>query len=248
MRHAGWALAALCALITAAVFTPAHAEQDVLFQVSTYNILEKGIYEGDVTFKEIKARGDFALGTLNAVDGELIGLDGAFYQIKTDGLAYAIDEGMKTPFAMVTHFVPDRSVAVADLPDYGRLKQHLDGVLESTNLFYAFKIEGTFKSVTVRSVPAQERPYPPLSELFKVQSIFTLKDVKGTVIGFRSPVFFKGIDVPGYHCHFITEDRRQGGHVLECSLEKGRAHIDALKALHVVFPESEEFRKLATIE
>ncbi|MCA1738575.1 MAG: acetolactate decarboxylase, partial [Actinobacteria bacterium] len=36
-----------------------------------------GNYDGELTFAELGARGDFGLGTFDALDGEMIGLDGA---------------------------------------------------------------------------------------------------------------------------------------------------------------------------
>ena len=77
-----------------------------LFQTSTIDALLSGNYEGDVSFAELEAYGDFGLGTFDALDGEMIGLDGYFYQVKADGRAYGVDERMKTPFAVVTFFEP----------------------------------------------------------------------------------------------------------------------------------------------
>src|SRR5918995_4538526 len=73
-----------------------------LFQTSTIDALLEGKYDGDVSFAELEERGDFGLGTLDALDGEMVALDGGFYQVKADGQAYAIDREMRTPFAVVT--------------------------------------------------------------------------------------------------------------------------------------------------
>ena len=73
-----------------------------LFQTSTIDALLSGNYEGDVSFAELQARGDFGLGTFDALDGEMIALDGDFYQVKADGRAYGVDKRLKTPFAVVT--------------------------------------------------------------------------------------------------------------------------------------------------
>jgi hypothetical protein len=78
-----------------------------LFQTSTVDALLEGKYEGDVSFAELGDRGDFGLGTLDALDGEMICLDGSFYQVKADGQAYAIEGSAMTPFAIVTVFEPD---------------------------------------------------------------------------------------------------------------------------------------------
>ncbi len=52
------------------------------------------------------------LGTFNNLDGEMIGLDGEFYQIKADGIAYPVDDLMKTSFAVVMFFVPDKTIVL----------------------------------------------------------------------------------------------------------------------------------------
>jgi len=42
----------------------------------------------------------------------MIGLDGEFYQIKADGIAYPVDDLMKTSFFMVTFFVPNKTIVL----------------------------------------------------------------------------------------------------------------------------------------
>ena len=44
-----------------------------------------GHYDGDVTFAELAEHGDLGLGTLNALDGEMIALDGRFFRADVDG-------------------------------------------------------------------------------------------------------------------------------------------------------------------
>jgi len=84
--------------------------KDLLFQTSTIDALLEGVYDGDITFGELKKYGDFGLGTFNGLDGEMLELDGRAYQIKTDGVAYAVNDSMKTPFAVVTFFEPDETI------------------------------------------------------------------------------------------------------------------------------------------
>ncbi len=75
----------------------------VLLQTSTIDALLSGNYEGDVSFAKLRAGGDdFGLGTFDALDGEMVALDGTFYQMKVDGVAYELDERLKPPFAVVT--------------------------------------------------------------------------------------------------------------------------------------------------
>jgi len=56
-----------------------------IFQTSTLDAMLDGRYDGDVTFAELRERGDLGLGTLDALDGEMIGVDGEFFSAATDG-------------------------------------------------------------------------------------------------------------------------------------------------------------------
>jgi acetolactate decarboxylase len=98
-----------------------HQDRDTLFQVSAINALLAGVYDGDVTFEELSEHGDFGLGTFQSLDGEMVELDGSFYQVKTDGVAYPVDNAMTTPFAEVTFFEADRSERLDKCENYAQL-------------------------------------------------------------------------------------------------------------------------------
>jgi acetolactate decarboxylase len=57
-----------------------------------------------------------------------------------------------------------------------------------------------------------------------------------TMVGFRFPDYAEGIEVSGWHLHFITEDRRRGGHVLDSRAIAAHIGIDPLSDLHVELP------------
>ena len=193
-----------------------------------------------MTFGELKRHGTFGLGTFDALDGEMIGLEGGFYQIKTDGVAYPVPDSMTTPFAVVTVFDADKTLPSKDGMDYEGLKSYLDKAISDKSIFYAVKIEGTFKYLKTRSVPRQQEPYPPLVEVVKEQTIFEFHDVEGTIVGFRCPDSVKGgVNVPGYHLHFITEDRKAGGHLLACQLQDVTIALDYTSEFYMVLPQHE---------
>ena len=221
----------------------AQKNEEVLYQTSTINALLDEVYDGNVTFKELKKHGDLGLGTFNNLDGEMIGLDGVFYQIKADGIAYPVDDLMETPFAVVTFFEPDKTIVLKKSVNYKQLEQYLDNALPTKNIFYAFKIEGTFKYVKTRSVPGQNKPYQPLVEIVKDQPIFEFHEVKGILVGSRFPGYMKGINVPGYHFHFITKDKKAGGHLLECQTGNVEIGIDYTSNSYLSLPEDEGFYK-----
>ncbi|MDQ3864984.1 MAG: acetolactate decarboxylase [Actinomycetota bacterium] len=207
-----------------------------LFQTSTVDALLEGKYDGDVSFAELGARGDFGLGTLEALDGEMICLDGTFYQVKSDGRAYPVDGRARTPFAVVTIFEPDVSHTLSTPMDFEALRDYLDGVVGGAAVCCAIRVDGRFEYVKTRSVPRQHKPYPPLVEVVKYQPTFELYDVSGSLVGFRFPDYAQGLNVSGYHFHFITANWSAGGHVLECRLAHGELYVDREGDLRLELP------------
>jgi acetolactate decarboxylase len=216
-------------------------DREVLFQTSTFSALLAGIYDGNMTFQELKTHGDFGTGTFNDLDGEMVELEGAFYQIKADGIAYPVDDSMKTPFSVVTFFDADKSVISGNVSDYTQLEQYLDSLLPTENIFYAIKIEGVFDYIKARSVPRQVEPYPPLAEAVKSQSIFEFHDVAGTIVGFRCPSYVGETNVAGYHLHFLTADRKAGGHLFGCQMRNVKVEIDYTPGFYMALPGDSEF-------
>jgi acetolactate decarboxylase len=208
----------------------------VLFQTSTIDALLEGRYDGDVSFAELEERGDFGLGTLEALDGEMVALDGGFYQVKSDGRAYAIDRGTKTPFAVVTFFEPNVSLRLDGPMDLATFCTRLDPLVGGEASCYAVRVDGRFEYVKTRSVPRQRKPYPPLAEVVEHQPTFELRDVSGSLVGFRFPRYAQGLNVAGYHFHFITADRSEGGHVLAFRLARGELLVDSEADLRLELP------------
>src|SRR5690242_13241885 len=79
-------------------------EPHVLFQASTIGALLEGAFEGDLSFAELAEHGDFGLGTLNHLDGEMIAVDGEFFRADVDGAIHPVGPAERTPFAVVTRF------------------------------------------------------------------------------------------------------------------------------------------------
>jgi acetolactate decarboxylase len=190
-------------------------DADALFQVSTIDALSSGLYDGVATVGEIRQRGDFGSGTFEGLDGELIALDGTVYQAQSDGIVKKADPSMKVPFAEMKFFRQD---LVFDIPGGKTMvdtEHDLALQLPSENLVYAIKARGTFQDITVRAIPKQEKPYPLLVTAAGEESIFHLKNSTGTIVGFYFPASFSGVNVPGYHLHYLSDDHTKGGHVLD---------------------------------
>ncbi|MDF5711708.1 MAG: acetolactate decarboxylase [Nostoc sp. S4] len=223
--------------------TQAHTSLNTLFQTSTISALAIGIYEGNTSFKELKKYGDFGLGTVNYLDGEMIGLDGKFYQIKADGVASVVPDSMASPFAAVTFFKPEKLINIEGQINYQQLQESLDRHLPTKNYPYAIRIQGNFPYLKFRTVPKQTPPYRPLVEALKRQSVFELRNVNGIIVGFRTPKYMQGINVNGYHFHFITANRKTGGHILDGQFQNAKIEIDTISNVEMNLPKTGEFGK-----
>ncbi len=226
------------------VFGCATPTKNTVFQASTIDALLAGVYDGDMSYRHLLKHGDFGIGTFDRLEGEMVLLDGSIYQIKADGKVYRPDLSIKTPFATVCEFVADRTIPISAGTDYQTLENLINRFAPNQNLFYAIKITGKFRRMKTRSVPGQKKPYPPLKEVTSNQPEFHMKNVSGTIVGFRCPPYIKGINVPGYHLHFISSDRTQGGHVLSFEIADGKCEIDILNQYFLILPtNTKDFAK-----
>jgi acetolactate decarboxylase len=217
------------------------ADDDVLFQVSTIDALLQGVFDGFYSFDDLKTHGDFGIGTFDSLDGEMVALDGNYYQVKADGVAYPVKGNTTTPFSTVTYFQTDQTIAIENAGNFSQLSSQISEKLPSINTFYAIRIDGTFPYVKTRSVPAQKKPYPRLADATKNQSVFEFANVTGTVIGVWAPEFAKGLNVAGYHLHFITADRKAGGHILDLDVDKAEAKVDVTAGFAMELPTTGDF-------
>jgi acetolactate decarboxylase len=216
-------------------------DREVLFQVSTIDALLLSVYDGILPIGDLKTRGDFGIGTFDKLEGEMVVVDGECYQVKVDGVAYVTPDTSTTPFAVVTFFDPDETVLVEKADNMTEFGEILETSFPSENVFYAVRIDGTFPYVKTRSVPAQEKPYPLLVDAVANQTVFEFEDASGTVVGFWSPEFVDGINVPGYHLHFITDDRKAGGHILDLRVEGAEVELDLTPNIFMALPTAGDF-------
>jgi acetolactate decarboxylase len=211
-------------------------EPHVLFQASTIGALLDGAFDGDLSFAELSEHGDLGLGTLNRLDGEMIALDGEFFRADVDGGIHRVPAQAKTPFAVVTRFEAEIDERLEGRLSHEELLARVDELLPANAPSCALRLDGRFELVRARSVPAQSPPYRPLVEVVADQHVFELEDVSGTMLGFRFPAYVEGIEVSGYHLHFVDDDRGRGGHVLGSRSSGLRARIDLSQDLHVELP------------
>jgi acetolactate decarboxylase len=195
-----------------------------LFQVSTSAALVEGLYQGAVRVSRLLRHGNFGLGTFIDLDGEMVVLEGVCYRVAPDGVVTTVKGDRLIPYAVVTRFSAEFSRRSQQLNSFSELVAVCDKLRSSENVFYAFRVEGKFSFVKTRVMKAVPQG-TGLKAASSGQEEFTFEDQEGTLVGLWSPGFAGSFSVPGYHFHFLSADRKRGGHLLEC-----RETVEFLKA------------------
>jgi acetolactate decarboxylase len=239
----------LCVLVIGAIAgcgssaTTTEFGKNALFQESTYQALSSGVYDGDLPIASLLRHGNTGLGTFENIDGEMVVLDGKVYQVKVSGQVVTPPRSKSTPFAQVARFEQDQQVEVSGQTDLAGLEAKISASVPSANLFYAIKVTGAFPYVKARSVPAQKEPFPPLTQVVAEQKVFEFRDIPGTMVGFYCPSSADEVSPPGYHLHFISNDHKSGGHVLDCTLNGATVSLDILSSFELQLPGTPDYLK-----
>ena len=226
--------------ISAALADALDIEHHTLYQVSTSGALVEGLYQGCVSVADIRRHGDFGLGTFDGLDGEAILLDGLCWQARGDGSVQVAPDTALAPFFVATHFAADTEASFGEVSSFADLRQRLDDLRPSANLFVAIRLHGLFKRIKVRTA-CKTAPGTDLVTATSHQAEFELQNVSGSLVGFWSPDYARTITVPGYHLHFLSDDHRHGGHLLELAADSLQLGLHMESNLHLALPETAAF-------
>ena len=215
------------------------------FQVSTLQALAMGFSKSVITVAELLEQGDFGLGTFEDVDGEMIVLDGKCYRAKNNGDAVQAKDERGVPFAAVCRFNPDRQEKLEGTDSIDRLKQWLTLRIEEDfglNSMYAVRIDGEFLMVDARSETGTKAHHVTLKDALSVtQEAFVFENIRGTLVCVYYPDYMDGINAAGWHLHFLSEDKKCGGHVFNISLTAGSAAFCRITSVEVRIPDTPAF-------
>lgn len=236
----------LVVLLLAMAYAPAYAHRDtaILNQISTLDALAQGYFDGVIPVSKVSNYGNFGIGTFQGLDGEMLMVDGKVYQVPVSGVVRPADPKWTIPFMSVTFFKPGPERKIQPGTDLKAFVADSESTFPSKNFFYAVRIDGTFEKVKTRSVAKQNPPYPTLAEAAKTQAVFDLSNVEGTAVGFWCPSYVKGINLPGYHLHFITKDHKAGGHILDFTTKNAVVKVQKLNDFSMVLPDTPAFGRL----
>ena len=224
----------------------APADRESIAQIALLQSLAQGYFGGTITAGELRTMGDTGIGTFEGLNGEMIVLDGTIYQALGDGRVIVAPDSTIIPFANVTFFDKDIPVDIRDVKNKADLERELNYALKyGANDFFMVKLHTEFSSVLFRSEYGSKEPYPTLVEALKEkQTEFTEKNIKGTLVGLYCPSYMGGLNSVGWHFHFISDDKKKGGHILELSLKEGTAHLDQTDKFTMILHNDKKFHDL----
>ncbi|MBR2214401.1 MAG: acetolactate decarboxylase [Selenomonadaceae bacterium] len=223
------------------------ADRETIAQIALLQSLAQGYFGGTITAGELRAMGDTGIGTFEGLNGEMIVLDGTVYQALGDGRVVVTPDETIIPYATVTFFDQDIPVQLLTIKDKAALEAELNYAVQKygANSFYMVKLHTEFDSILFRSEYGSEKPYPTLVEALKgKQTEFTEKNIKGTLVGLYCPNYMGELNSVGWHFHFISDDKKKGGHILELSLKDATAYLDQTNKFTMVLHEDKNFHDI----
>jgi len=223
-----------------------------MFQVATLQSLALGYTKSVITVEELLRHGDIGLGTFEGVDGEMIVVGGHCYQATANGLVVEAPMEKGVPFCAVSFLKNEAPVEIENIEDIEALKRFLDVLIDERfelNSMHVAKIDGCFSRVMARSETGRLSRHIELKSLLENnQQDFCFENIEGSVVCVYFPDYMDGINAPGWHLHFVSKDRKSGGHVFDVSFEKAKAVINKISSIEIKLPDEPEFDTYALKE
>lgn len=216
-----------------------------IYQASTLQALALGYTKPVVTVRELLEHGDTGLGTFESVDGEMIVLDGVCYQARDDGSIVQAEDEAGVPFA-VSGFIKDgKRFQIEEMPNLEAIKAELTLSIDldfSLNSIHIARIDGWFEKIHARAgAPYRSQHVSLKSILSKTQKDFSFEGLYGTLVCVYFPDYMDGINASGWHMHFLSKDKKYGGHVFEAALGSGECLLQKMDRIDIQLPNDAAF-------
>lgn len=217
-----------------------------LYQLALFQSVALGEYYGFRTVAQFKEHGDIGMGIFEAVNGELILLDGIVYQALADGSVIVPSDDVLIPYGNAAFFEADAKILHVTASGFQELEKILNEQVVRTgpNQFFFVKISGNFPYVAVRSELKQEEPFRMLNIALRTdQRKYEYQDLDGTIVGLYCPPYMQSMNAPGWHFHFISSDRTKGGHMTAGSLSDCSLQVNRISRFTVDIPDTDSFNR-----
>ena len=216
-----------------------------MYQVSTLQALALGYSKAVINAGELLQEGDTGLGTFEDVNGEMIVMDGHCYRADQSGCITMVAPETGVPFAAVAKLYGEQQFLLRNMPDFASLQTELTRRIEEVfglNSMHIVRIDGEFEKVDARSEAPYRSHHIALKEILgQTQKAFLFENICGSLVGVYFPDYMDGINMPGWHLHFLSEDRTKGGHVFDVCVREGKAKVDKISSILINLPEEPAF-------
>lgn len=214
-----------------------------IFQLSLYGVTFVGLLDGIMELSRIKEHGNFGIGAVEGLEGELTFVEGEFYHADQNGNTHKAYLYSKSPKMTVTEFIAEDNITIEKRVNFSDLKKELMKGFLCSNYFYALKIKANFDWIKLMSYPKQIKPYPSIDKIARNKKIDTIYKTEGYMIGFYTPVSLEDLCGPSWHFHFLDMERNLGGHIIDCSLSNISVQYQYKNCLNIQLPDNQEFHK-----
>ena len=219
--------------------------QNMMYQVSTLQALALGYTRAVINAGALLKEGDTGLGTFEDVNGEMIVMDGHCYRADQAGHVTVVAPETGVPFAAVAKLYGEQQFLLKNMSDITSVQSELTRKIEERfglNSMHVVRIDGEFEKVDARSEAPYRSHHISLKEvLSKTQKAFLFENICGSLVGVYFPDYMDGINMPGWHLHFLSEDRSKGGHVFNVSIREGTAKVDKISSIVINLPKEAAF-------
>ena len=216
-----------------------------IYQVSTLQALALGDSKAVISVEELLKEGDTGLGTFEDVNGEMIMMEGHCYRADQDGNVTEVASDTGVPFAAIAKLYGKQQFSLENMPDLSSIRNALNNKIEERfglNSMHIVRIEGLFEKVDARSEAPYRSHHISLKEILgQTQKAFIFEEIRGSLVGVYFPDYMDGINMPGWHLHFLSDDRTKGGHVFDVSLREGTAYVDKINSISIDLPTEPAF-------
>ncbi|OUI78482.1 hypothetical protein HK18_08155 [Commensalibacter intestini] len=215
-----------------------------IVQFSTIGALMAGHLEGEKQFSKVCCGCNFGLGCSADMDGELTIYDGQAYEATAGQSLETLNFAEKVPFIQITDFKPKQRHDVENI-DHTNIEACLTRFIQPKNIFLAVSVEGVFEKITIRRPHrAAEGQVRSVSQIAEAQQVDTHCQIEGRLIGFWTPELFGRVSVPGFHFHFLDQQKKISGHVLEFLMKKAQLSFEEKTTLEVTNPKSKSYKDM----
>ena len=218
---------------------------DQMYQISTLQALLRGYFTGVTTAEELLRHGEIGLGTFQDVNGEMIVLDRRVYRADAGGHVTEADPAEGIPFAAVAFMKEAKEFRISASRSLEDIRKQLDLAIDGDfglNSMYAVRIDGFFPMIKARSESGMHSRYVELKKVLETtQKDFLFENVSGTIVCLYFPDYMHGINAAGWHFHFISDDRRLGGHVFDAECGEVNAKRCQLHNIEIRLPSDKAY-------